>query len=182
MDIKPIGKRLILLPSESRMRGAIFVPEQYKDAATSCLVVAKGDLVLNTIKPGMIVLCEVGFGDRKNNIIEGTSKFICQESNIYAVFINGKMYPIGNRILIRRDVSEKIDYGIVIPENRRFQSLDGTIERIGITRKPFRTKGFLVGDKIQLKEWADHMIGVTLEDGGYGLIVNEKDLLFKYEN
>lgn len=159
-----------------------FIPEQYKDAATSCLVIAKGKDVSPHIKVGAVVLCETGFGDRKNNLISGTNQFWCEEQNVYAVFLNKLIYPYGRKVLIRRAIQETQVNGILIPENRRYQSLDGTIERIGLSRQPFRVKGLKVGSRIRLEEWKGHMTEVTLEDGAYGLIVNETDLLLQYED
>lgn len=180
--IKPINKRLILQPSDSTIRGSIFIPETFKDAATTCLVIAAGSKVMPILKPGEIVMCEVGFGDRLNNTVEGTRSFWCEEHNIYGLLRDGKIHPIGNKILIRRDVEDKYEGMIVIPETRRSQSLLGTIERMGITRTPFKTIGLKAGLKIQLKEWSEAMTQVTLEDGGHGMIVNESDIICYYED
>lgn len=180
--IQPLNKRLILAPSESEMRGMFFIPEQYKDAATSCLVIAKGKDVSPFIKVGEVVLCEVGFGDRLNNTLQGTRHFWCQEQNIYAVFRKRQIYPFGRRVLIRRDIQDTTVGSIVIPENRRYQSLEGTIERIGLCREHFKVNGLVVGARIRLTEWKEHMTEVTLEDGAYGLIVNESDILYTHED
>ena len=164
------------------MRGMFFIPEQYKDAATACFVVARGNKVNPFIKKNSVVLCEVGFGDRLNNTIGGTAKFWCQESNVYAILIDGKIHPYGRKVLIRRAMAETHVNGIMIPENRRYQSLEGTIERLGLSREHFKVNGLKLGARIRLVEWREHMKDVTLEDGSYGLIVNESDLLFQYED
>src|SRR6478609_3590714 len=130
MNIKPLHKRLILRPSDSVMRGTIFVPETYTDASTSCKVIAKGDGVTDLIKEGDVVLCQVGLGTRNSGQIEGSRDFWCQENNIYAVIRNRKIFPFGRKILIRRDIQDEYHGTIVIPENRRSQSLTGTIERV----------------------------------------------------
>lgn len=158
------------------------MPEQYKDAATACLVIARGNKVNPFIKKDSIVLCEVGFGDRLNNKVGTTAQFWCQETNVYAVIINRQIHPIGRKVLIRRAIQETHINGILIPENRRFQSLDGTIERMGLCREHFKVQGIKIGTRIRLEEWKDHMKDVTLEDGSYGLIVNESDLLLQYED
>lgn len=177
--ITPIHNRLILRPSDSLMRGTIFVPETYTDASTSCLVVNKGNEVSPLINKGDVVLCQVGFGERSANHFPGTRDFWCRESNIYAVIRNRKVYPIGKKILIRRDIDDSYHGNIVIPANRRYQSLFGTVERIGLSRKPLNVIGINVGDKIRLKEWMEHYVEVELEDSSYGLIVNDTDLLYK---
>lgn len=178
---QPIHNRLILHPSDSRMRGGIFVPEIYNDASTSCKVLAKGERVTHFIKVGDVVLCQVGFGDRKNNTVDGRA-FWCREHNVYGVIKDNIIFPIGRKVLIKRDIADKNVGGIVIPENRRTQSLDGTIHRLGLTREYYKTNGLALGMEVRLKEWMEHMIEVTLEDGSYGLIVNESDLLLAYEH
>lgn len=179
--MQPINNNLILKPNDSVMRGTIFIPEKYTDAATSCLVVAKGDKTSPFYKVGDVVLCEVGFGERKNYTIEGSRDFICKDHNIYAVVKNNIIFPIGNKVLIKRDIADKEIGGIIIPENRRFQSLFGTVVRLGLTRKHFKVNEIKVGSCVRLVEWQQHMQEATLEDGSYGLIVNEKDLLY-YES
>jgi co-chaperonin GroES (HSP10) len=163
------------------MRGGIFVPEIYNDASTSCKVLAKGERVTSFIKVDETVLCQVGFGDRKTNTVDGTRAFWCREHNVYGVIKNNIIFPIGRKVLIKRDIEDKYVGQVVIPSNRRTQSLDGIIHRLGLTREVYKTMGLELGMSIRLKEWMEHMIEVTLEDGSYGIIVNESDLLFAYE-
>jgi len=164
------------------MRGCIFIPDQYKDASTACLVIAKGDDVNPLIKEGDVVLCQVGLGSRNAGHIEGTRDFWCKEENVYAIIRDRKIYPFGRKILIRRDIADEYHGTIVVPTNRRTQSLYGTIERIAVSRQPLRISGVSQGMKIRLVEWMEHMIEVELEDGSYGLIVNDTDLLCAVEN
>lgn len=182
MNIKPIKDRLLLHPSDSSMRGSLFIPDRYKDASTSCKVIEVGPDVSPFIKKDDIVLCQVGFGDRKNNTVDNTRTFWCREHNIYAVIKNKEIYPIGRKVLIKRDIADKYVGEIVIPENRRYQSLDGEIVKLGLSRRHFKIKGLRPGMKIRLTEWSEHMIDMTLSDGSYGLIVNESDILFSYEH
>lgn len=180
--IKPLHDKVILQPSSSDMRGTLFIPKAYIGISTSCLVIDKGEQVSRFITSGSTVLCETGFGERTSNVIDGTNCFICKSQHIYAVIKNGSIWPIGRKILIRRDMADEFAKGILIPENRRFQSLTGTIERLGLLTNHFKVKGLTLGSKIRLTEWQESMIQVTLEDGSHGLIVNEKDILCKYED
>lgn len=179
--IKPINQRIILEPNISKMRGTLFVPDQYVDGATTCMVVAAGEKVNSFIKEGSIVMCQVGFAGRNSNI-EGTKAFWAEENNIYAVLRGGLIFPLGQRVLIRRDIEESEVGGIVIPANRRYQSLTGTIVRLGFSKIPMRIADLKTGDKIRLTEWQEHYQQITLEDGSHGLICNDKDLLCKYED
>lgn len=175
--ITPLHSRLILRPNDSQARGFIFVPSQYQDGSTSCLVIARGKDVNPLIKVGDVVFCQNGLGNRSAGHFEGSKDFWADESNVYAVFRSGKILPFGRKVLIRRDISDEYHGSIVIPENRRYQSLYGTIERIAISRKPMRVAGLTVGMKIRLTEWMPHYIELELENGGYGLLVNDSDLL-----
>lgn len=177
--MKLIGKRLLLSPSLSRVRGSIFIPDYLRESTSICKVVSRGGGVQSFIKQNDTVLCQKGFADRDSLTIGNC--FFCNEWNIFAVLVKGQIMPTGRRVLIRRDIKDKYEGSIVIPENRRFQSLFGTVERFGITREPFRYADLKKGDYIQLKEWSQEMIEIELEDGGYGLIVKEEDILYKYE-
>ena len=161
------------------MRGMFFIPETYTEAATTCLVVAAGNKVNPLIKSGQTVLCEVGFADRKN-LLTGTGRdFFCREHNIYAIVRNNIIYSFGRTVIIKRDIAKKItDGGIEIPENRRTQSLEGEIVRLGLSTKPFRVNGLKQGMRVSLQDWQSHMIEITLEDGSFGLIVKETDILY----
>jgi co-chaperonin GroES (HSP10) len=92
---------------------------------------------------------------------------------------NNIIYSFGRTVIVKRDVAKKItDGGIEIPENRRTQSLTGEVIRLGISTKPFRVNGIKPGMKVRLKEWEAHMIELELEDGSFGLIVKETDILY----
>lgn len=177
--MKLINNRLLLQPSSSKIRGGIAIPESVVSATSMCRILIKGNKVSPFLKENDVVICENGFSERKTMTIEDC--FICKEDNIIAVFRNGVIWPIGNKILIERDIAESTNNGIIIPENRRIQSLFGTVVRFGITRKPYNVNEIEVGIRICLKEWDAHMIEVSLEDGSFGLIVNENDLLYKIE-
>lgn len=154
------------------------MPDTYADATATCKVIEKGNKVSPFIKKGDLVLCQNLFGDRKNS---DSSTFFCREHNIFGIIKNRLIHPVGRNVLIRRDVQEDNVNGIIIPENRRTQSLFGTIVRLGFTNKIFRVDGLKVGDRIRLTQWESHMVELNLEDGSYGLIVNENDILYKEE-
>lgn len=179
---KPIEDRLILYPSDSSMRGMIFIPENCKGTATACVVAERGPDVPPQIKIGDIVLCEVGFGSRFEAIMPGSKMFWARMGNVYGLFRHRTIYPIGRTVLIKRDVEDKQEGTIVIPENRRTQSLEGTVIRLGLTRLHSKVNDIKPGDRIRLTEWREHMRECQLEDGSFGLIVNESDILYRYED
>jgi len=173
--MKLIGKKLFLEPSISAMRGMIAIPSNVARASNMCRVVHRGSGVNLNIKVGDTVICQNGFAERRD--MKLGDNFFCTEDNVVAVMRKGKIYPIGKKILFRRDIAESSVNGIVIPENRRMQSLYGRIERFGLTREQFRFQGLNLTSTYRLKEWAAHIVDIQLEDGSYGLIINEDDLL-----
>lgn len=158
----------------------IFIPDNLVSTDSMCKVAAKGDGVSHFIRVNDVAMVSIHSGDRQN--LTFANGFFCGEENIFAVIRNGLIYPLGNRVLIRRDIADEYtDGGILIPENRRYQSLFGTIIRWGLSRKePKIPVG--PGDRIRLTEWGAHMVEVRLPDGDYGLIVNEDDLLYQEIN
>lgn len=179
--MKPLNSNLILEPSFSKTRGGLYIPDSYLDATTACKVIASGPRVNPVIKEGSIVLCQTGFSGRLNQRLHNSSSFWCEESNLYAIIRNNLIYPLGLLVLIKRDLEDEYHGSIVVPENRRTQSLTGTVMRYGISRNPSKVNGIEIGSKVRLTEWQDWMLQIELEDGSEGLIVKEQDLLYSYE-
>jgi len=180
--ITPLNKRLILRPNASEVRGFIFIPHDFRDSSTSCKVIARGKDVNPVIKEGDVVFCQNGLGNRNAGHFEGSKDFWAEEDNIYGLLRFGSIFPLGRKVLLRRDIADKYHGSIVVPENRRYQSLYATIERIAVSRQPLRVAGLSAGMQVHLTEWMPHFVELELEDGGYGLIVNDTDLLYAIEN
>lgn len=180
--IQAIKDKVLLSPSLSTMRNGFWIPEHIAENTSMCKVVSIGENAPPFIKVGDVVMCQVNFSDR-NNLKIGRD-FFCERFRIFAVFKDGRPYPIGRRVLIERDIAAThSEGGIEIPELRRYQSLDGRVIRLGLSRERFRNNGIQPGDKIRLASWTADMVELELPNGeGYGLIVNENDLLFKYED
>lgn len=178
--IEPIGKRLILKPSDSKMRGTIFVPDNIShNMSTACKVVARGKDVYPSIKIGSTVLCRVGTD--RSNTIDNTKSFWTKEDCIYAILINNIIFPFGRTVLIKRDVQTIQEGSIVIPELHRTQSLEGWVVRTGLYHGHTRINGIDQKARVRLRRWEAHMIQIALEDGSEGMIVNDTDIEFKYE-
>lgn len=179
--MKPLNSNLILEPSSSKTRGSLYVPDNWLDATTSCRVVAVGPNVNPVIKVGCIVLCQTGFAGRLTHQLKGSKNFWCEEKNIYGIVRNNIIHPLGLLVLIKRDLADAYHGLIVVPENRRTQSLTGQVLRYGISRLPSKINGIKLGSFVRLTEWQDWMLQIELEDGSEGLIVKEDDLLYTYE-
>lgn len=177
--MKLLTSKILLRPSVSAQRGAIFIPETSR-ASSACIVELAGPDVKPPIKEGSQVLCRVGIGDRNVDLVEGC--FLTEASKCYAIFYKKQIFPLGRTVLVRRFIGDYKQGGILIPANRNYQSLEVEIIRLGLSRKPCKVNGYAPGDIVRLKEWSQDMIETQLEDGSYGLIVTENDLLYKYEN
>jgi co-chaperonin GroES (HSP10) len=195
-NVKLLGDRLLLRPSQSEYRGAIAIPQSAQQATSTCEVVSVGTRCHPSLRVGRTVFCQVGFGDRANTMQEDGS-FLCSSNHIFGMLNGTKMVPLGFRILILRDTGKFVSSGgIHIPENRRSQSLDGWVMAFGIPRTNQNFKyGMAVGDRIRLAEWNENMVEVNVpmsmirnlpalpeipEGNNFGLIVDEKDCVFKW--
>lgn len=176
--MKLIGNHVSLIPGKSAVRFGIILPEKYR--INSLAQVAQvGPSVRKPIVPGAIVITPFMFAEKKNHVIDKESgEFVCPDKQIFAVVIRNKIYPIGNRILVERIVSEQRYGSIVIPEGNKTtdQSLDGIVAQFGIGDKPKSISGLKIGDKVRLAQWEAHMIecGWT---GKFYVIVNEDDVI-----
>lgn len=158
------------------MRGGIFIPENVIDNTGTCLVVETSDDLTIPVRKGDVVICQTTAGNR-NSIENGL--FLANQSQIYALITNRSVFTFGKTILIKRDLNSITVGSIAIPENRRMQSLGGWVHKIGISRTPFTNT--TTGSYVLLNRWESHMIEVQLEDGSYGLIVKDTDLLAEIE-
>lgn len=182
--IQPINKQILVQFNASDARGVIFVPSSGVDGATSCLVHAVGNKVNPQIKKGDVLLCMTGFLERQTpitiEVIGGheVKLYSIDESKFYGVKKNNIIYSFGRTVIIQR-IAEPINSIIQQNEVWQSQSLWGIIRRHGLSRSGFRTQGLSIGATIRLSQWESSMIQIELEDGSHGMIVNEKDLLFK---
>lgn len=129
----------------------------------------------------MLVFCSSHLGNR-NYPLNPEGDFLCSDTDIFAILWKKKIFPIGVRYLIERDVQDHISPGgIITPENRRYQSLIGTVRQKGLLgiHDKFKVSCIDIGSRIHLTEWSENMTELPFE-GKYHLIVNEKDILFKW--
>jgi co-chaperonin GroES (HSP10) len=161
-------------------------------------VIDCGDKVKHGIKKGVIVLVDAAFTERRYCVFpdgdnpDGQEDFLCQDKYAFAIFRNKQIFPLGRRILIRRDMDEKLEKGIVVEASAQpstDQSMKGTVVQFGILprklnkhKKPVRwqVNGIGIGDRIVLDKWSENWTEVSM-DGVYYLIVAEADLLYKYD-
>jgi len=179
-NLRITGNNVLVAPSVSRARGMIAIPESTADGATTCLVLKSGLKANPLIKEGDTVMVVNGIGERSSNFLPNIGKnFLVQDAQVYAIVRQGKILPLGRTVLIKRDIASIHEGSIFIPEKLRAQSLTGTVIRLGLIRKHFRVNLPLVeGSRVRLTEWQPSMIEVQLEDGSFGLIVNENDILY----
>lgn len=167
------------------MRGSLFVPDSQIDGATACLVEAVGDKVNPQIKPGSILYCMTGFTERNTpthvkKVEGGEIRYhLIPEMRFYAIVIKDEMFPLGPTVLLRRDFSQEEKELIEVPDAFRKQSLKGTIIKLALHRKGFKTMGLEVGSKVTLTAWNESMVQIELPDGSHGLICHEQFLLYK---
>lgn len=176
--ISTIKDKVLLRPDASKIRSSIYVPETYRSRPSVCQV-----MDYNGRKPfrsGDVVVINALSNLRTESLNE-YGDFIISDKEIHGVFRKKIMWPIGSWVLVRRIMGDEKHGTIIIPENRRYQSLDAEIVRFGITTydDSFTLQDVFPGDRVRLTQWEPHMIELDLD--GYHLLVKEKDLLYKHE-
>jgi co-chaperonin GroES (HSP10) len=159
-------------------------------------VIDAGPNVKHGIKKGAVVLVDSAFTERKYSKFptddpDSEDDFICDDRYVYGVYINRKIFPLGKRILIRRLNGAKMHGDIVAAaeaQESTDQSLEGVITQFGILPRTVNRRGkpprwqvdVGIGDHIMLHRWSEKWTEVGM-DGIHYIIVEEKDLLYRYE-
>lgn len=181
MSINPIRGKIILRPSASGYKGRIAVPDNYKDAFATCLVMGRSKELHHELKVGAVVFVEVGFGERYAPIND-KGDIVCKESNILGILKNKKFYPLGDSILFKRDRGNKQSNGVITALTRtEYQSLFGWVVRIGLPKNKKQLHacdGINVNSYCRLTGYCETMKDLYLE-GEAHLLVKPKHLLYE---
>lgn len=177
MIISTIRDKVLLRPDNSSARGSIYVPETYRKRPSVCKVMDYNGRL--PIKGKKIIINSLT--NERTDPINDYGDFLISDKHVHGMIHKNVFYPLGSWVLVKRIMGEDQQGSIIIPENRRYQSLEAEVVRFGVTtyNDSFRIQGIEEGDKVRLTQWEPHMIELDL--GGYHLLVKEKDLLFKYE-
>jgi co-chaperonin GroES (HSP10) len=158
---------------------------------TFCGIIIK---VGNKVKDYLVQENRMCFFDQKLiTAKDGNDLFVLPESSIILIKDSmGAFRPLGNRVLVERDIQEKNkvitrDDGSVVQLVTQLeaypgsdQSLEGWAYRRGIKNGIVVELPFEIGDKVHLKTWLPTMIEVSVEDK-YLLSVEIPDVLYKHE-
>lgn len=174
--------KIVLIPNKSRtMAGGIIVPDAHFDTSV-CQVYAVGIGIHKTIIPNAVVMVNPAFAERAHHVLDKKSgMFICDAINVFGIIKRGRIYPIGKKVVVERNIGErKYNDVIVIPEAQKStdQSLEGTVYGFGLLDKGNRytVKGLKAGSVVRLKKWQEHMTEVGWKDKYY-IFVNEDDII-----
>lgn len=139
--LRPLGTRIIVRPDdpETRSKGGIIIPDTAKQKPATGTVVAMG--------PGMLMktggrwpMPDVSEGDKVIYLkyagtemkIEGVVHLVVRDDDLIVGGPEGKMKPLGDRVLVRVDkAEEKSVGGIIIPDIAREKPLAGEVVAIG---------------------------------------------------
>lgn len=177
MIISTIKDKALLRPDNSSVRGMIYVPDSHKKRPSVCKVMDYNGRL--PIKGKRIIINSLT--NERTDPLNEYGDFIISDKHIHGMLHKKKFYPFGSWVLVKRIMGEDYQGSIIIPENRRYQSLDAEVISFGITtyNDSFTLQGINVGDRVRLTQWEPHMIELDLN--GYHLLVKEKDLLFKWD-
>ena len=174
----PIGKYVLIERSENKQVGLVSIPEKYKKhVKNTAIVLGIGHKCSSVLRLGDIVSFDSqAEGKEKWVHPEKKSIEIILESDIFAITRGKVCIPVGRTVLMQRFVN-RMKYGsFYIPDRAVTQNLFGSFTCLGMSDKPFRTKGIeklRFGDVIKLSKWHETHREIML-GGQYCLIVKEE--------
>lgn len=189
--LKMLGNWVLLERDQSTTYKFLSVPDSFKNASPMARVLKVGPNVPEMIFPGDYVFVKSFNRWKKAHAITdsktGVPCYIAPWIDIEGRVFEGKLIPIGRRILVKRVMSDHKLSDVIFSRDynkENVQGLEVEIVRIGMSLEgdEFRhIKGLRSGDRCKLQGWEQHMTEVGIL-GEYHLIVNEKDLQYKYED
>jgi co-chaperonin GroES (HSP10) len=188
-NLNLIGGWVLIEMDQSKKYRLLEVPDSFQQASPMGQVVMIGTKVPEMIMPGDLVLLKAfnkwKKSQRVTDDITGAKCYIAHWKDIEARIFNGKVYPVGRRILVKRIMSTAVSENIVGRDYNKniVQSLEVEIVQFGISLegKDFRfIKGLKKGDRCKLTKWEMSITELGIM-GKYHLIVDEENLQLKYE-
>lgn len=187
-----LGHWVLIERNQAQTYKLIAVPDSFKKASPVGRVLKIGPKVpKDLICPGDLVIEKShskwkkahGITDSKTR----TPCYIAPYGDIQARMFEGRVYPIGKRILVRRHLSEHKLSSVILSRDynqENTQGLEVEVVRLGMTfaNQPFtKIKGLKPGDRCKLQRWEQHMFEIAINEQ-YHLIVNEDDIEYRYEH
>lgn len=189
-SLTPYGPWVLAVRDENNMQGILQVPDSFVNRSPYSQVVKFGHDVPKPLRRKGAVFVSLGICSYKKDWFRvdemGDKKFFfIPWDKIQAIFSNGRIMPLGDRVLVKRraDLNTRHLNGGVLSEPQQWskvQSLDCEVVQFGIplTNKKVERYGANIGDICKLKRWEPNMFEVQYR-GEYHLIVDSKDLEFK---
>lgn len=189
-NLKMLGSWTLLEKDKGKTHKLIHVPDSFVKASPMGRVLKTGANVPSVVVPGDYVF--VGAFNkwkRAHSLTDsktGVEAYICPWYDIYGRIFDGRLIPIGRKILVKRVFEEKLSNVIFSRDYNRenVQSLEVEIVRIGIDLPGDRfrkIKDLKTGDRCKLQRWEHHMVEVGINNE-YHLIIHENDIEYKYDN
>lgn len=185
--IKALNKNIVVKPVDVEQQGLIVAPDIAEHGYFYGSIQSVGDGCNKVIRPGALAFFKRLQGQKF--VIDGGNFFIFKEDELLLIKWRGNFHPVGNKILLMRDVEEEqLESGIWIPACRQTkdQSLFGVVFRMGLVQAfpginlPFDYP-VNIGDKVKVRGWEMDIEEVGIDQRNC-IIVKPKHLDYKVTN
>lgn len=172
MQVQPLLDRVLVKRDEEEKKtsGGIIIPDTVDNPPLLGTVTAVGSGAI--LPSGKIRKLELSEGDRvmfsryagTSIEIDGDIHLMLAEKDLAAAVVDGKVIPLLDKVLVRRDpTEEKTAGGLFIPEQAQEPPLRGTVLRVGsgalLQNGEKRNLDVSEGDRIMFNQYA----GVEIE-------------------
>lgn len=183
--IKPLRNNCLCMRESKQTYGMLYVPDSFKDRSPYVLVHEAGPTAHPALRKGVVGIMSAHAKEKKDYFKVGSRKvFFTPDDSIQAVAYNNNIFPLGDRVLVkrRRDLHPDFLSGgeLETPEQWTMeQGLYCEIVKFGLPKKADpRTMGLKIGDLCKLKNWEFSMFEIQIGDD-YCLIVDIDDLILR---
>lgn len=189
--IKAVGNNIVVKPVNIEIPAqGVIIPDVGQHSFFYGTIQSVGEKCNKVIREGCSVFLKRLKGQKVEQ--EGQNTYIFKEEDILLIRWRGQWHPIGNKILIMRDVEEEqLASGIIISACRptKDQTLFGVVLNMGLIHVQAKPDSFVtkfdypvnIGDKVKIKEWSQEIQEVGLDKMNC-IIVKPSQLDYKIEN
>lgn len=163
--IKPILNNILVSELRPTKEGGIIIPESAESKYFYGAIIRLGETVKDqTIKEGMVCLF------KRTAAIRHKGYVLFKEHDIILVFHMNIWRPLGNKVLLQRQIGERMVGKIIVPAcwTTQDQTLDCVMLLRGIKDNELIYIDLFCGDKVRLKRWDMSIDEIDL-DGRYVL-------------
>lgn len=197
LRVRACNDYITVKPVNVISQSTIIIPESVDHFFFYATITSVGEKCNKVIKPGMQAFIKRKKNRAQGHEVDGDPTYIFKQDAILLLKWRGQWHPVGNKIMVMRNVEEEIVNGVIIPAcfQTKDQTLLATVLRFGLVRKLY-DNGFIyedikeetdtfnyplnMGDRIKIKEWALDIQEIGMDNLNC-LIIKPSHLDYKIE-